>query len=92
MSKKHLPGGWSLIPANTPAPEPNLLTDEELAAVNTLYAPIEALIQDFIETHDTWPYDAILEALARLTDYYEGMEAFVIAEIDKEIAAEEADA
>jgi hypothetical protein len=80
MSKKHLPGCWSLVPANTPVPEPEpeLLTD--------------ALIQDFIESNDAWPYDAILEALARLTDYYAGMEAYVSAEIDKEIAEEEADA
>jgi hypothetical protein len=94
MSKKHLPGCWSLVPANTPVPEPEpeLLTDEELAEVNTLYVPIEALIQDFIESNDAWPYDAILEALARLTDYYAGMEAYVSAEIDKEIAEEEADA
>jgi hypothetical protein len=94
MPKKHLPGCWSLIPANTPEPptEPDLLTEEELAEVNTLYEPLDALIWQFIETHETWPYDAVLEALARLTDFYEGMEAHVSAEIEKDIAAEEADA
>jgi hypothetical protein len=94
MPRKYIPSCWQLVPApvNDHEPAPELLTDEELAQVNTLYEPLDAVIEDFIETHDSWPFDAILEALARLTDYYEGMEAHISAEIDAEIAAEEADA
>jgi hypothetical protein len=72
--------------------EPVMLTDAELAAVNTLYAPIDVLLDQYIETSPDYPYDTILEALARLTDYYEGMQAYVDAEIEKDIAAEESDA
>jgi hypothetical protein len=85
-------GPWALTPANTPDPAPRTLTDAELAEVNKLVVPIEALIDQYIEDTPAWPYDAILEALARLTDYYESDETFVIDEIAKEIAAEEADA
>ena len=94
MAKKHLPPCWHLVPApaTPPAPEPTILTDEELAEVKALYEPLDALIDQFIETQETWPYDTVLEVLARLTDYYEGLEAHMSAWLDAEIAAEEADA
>jgi hypothetical protein len=68
------------------------LTDAELAEVNTLYDPIDAILERYIENSPAYPYDTILEALARLTHYYEGMQAYIDAEIAKDIAAEEADA
>lgn len=94
MPKKHLPSCWSLVPANTPVsqPEPALLTDDELAEVHKLFVPIEAIIEQYIEDSHEYPYDIILEALARAMDYYEGLQAYIDAEIDKDIAAEEADA
>jgi hypothetical protein len=69
-----------------------MLTDVELAEVNTLYAPLDAILDQYIDDSPEYPYDTILEALARLTDYYEGMQAYIDAEIAKDIAAEEADA
>jgi hypothetical protein len=92
MNRKHIPSCWPLVQTPVPEPEPVLLTDAELAEVNKLFVPLDALIQHYIEDTPTWPYDAILEALARLTDYYESEETFVIDEIANEIAAEEADA
>lgn len=94
MPKKIVPSCWQLVPAHAPAndPEPALLTDEELAQVNTLYKPLDALIEEFIETQTAWPYEAILEALARLTDYYEGLNEHMNAFIDEQIAIEESDA
>jgi hypothetical protein len=90
MPKKPIPSTWSLI--RPPQPEPALLTDAELAKVNTLYDPIEAILFQYVEDSPEYPFDTILEALARLTDFYEGMQAYVDAEIEKDIAAEEADA
>lgn len=79
--------------ADEPDPEePVLLTDDELADVNKVYEPITGIINQYIDDSPTYPYDAILEALARATDYYEGLQQYIDAEIDKDIAAEEADA
>lgn len=92
MPRKHVPSCWQLVPAPAPEPAPVMLTDVELAEVNTLYAPLDAILDQYIDDSPEYPYDTILEALARLTDYYEGMQAYIDAEIAKDIAAEEADA
>jgi hypothetical protein len=92
MNHKHVPSCWQLVPAPASEPTPRFLTDAELAEVNKLFVPIDALLDQYIEESPEYPYDTILEALARLTDYYEGMQAYVDAEIEKDIAAEEADA
>jgi len=92
MNRKHVPSCWQLVHAPAPEPDPDLLTDAELAAVHTLYAPLGAIIERYIDDSPEYPYDTILEALARLTDFYEGMQAYIDAEIEKDIAAEEADA
>jgi hypothetical protein len=94
MPRKIVPSYWQCVhaPANDPEPEPELLTDEELAQVNTLYTPLETVIEHFIETQTEWPYEAILEALARLTNYYEGLNGHMNQWIDEQIAIEDADA
>jgi hypothetical protein len=93
MNRKHVPSCWQLVPAPRLAPEePALLSEAELAKVNTLYDPIDAILFQYVEDAPEYPFDTILEALARLTDFYEGMQAYVDAEIEKDIAAEEADA
>jgi len=92
MNRKRVPSCWQLVPAPAPAPEPVFLTDDELAVVKSLYEPIDAILFQYVEDSPEYPYDTILEALARLTDFYEGMQAYVDAEIEKDIAAEEADA
>ena len=93
MAKKYVPSCWQLVPTHpVPAPEPEQLTDEELAQVHALYEPLDAVIEQFIDTQDAWPYEAVLEALARLTDYYEGLNDHMNTWLDAEIAADEADA
>jgi len=94
MPKKIVPACWQLVPTprHVPEPEPALLTEEELAQVNALYDPLDAVIERFIETQETWPYEAIVEALARLTEYYEGLNEHMTAWLDEQIAIDEADA
>lgn len=76
-----------------PAPEePELLTDEELAAACAIVEPTTALIDQYIEDSPTYPYDIVLEALTRLRNDYEGEAQDVNTQIDAEIAAEDADA
>jgi hypothetical protein len=71
---------------------PALMTDAELAAVNGIVEPTAALIDAYIEASTDYPYDIVLEALHRLTTDYQGEEQYVMAELEAEIAAEEADA
>jgi hypothetical protein len=92
MKRTHVPSCWQLVPAPAPAREPDLLSDAELAEVTKLYEPIDAILDQYIEHSPEYPYDTILETLARLTNYYEGLQEYIDAEIEKDIAAEEADA